>query len=196
MRGRLVIPVACLLLFAAADAVTRSVRRSSAEAAPVPSPWLTRPFALADFPATDLDGRDQSPAQWRGKVAVVNFWATWCGPCRVEIPDLVALQRRHADDLVVLGIAQDESPADDIRRFAGAMGVNYPVVIGRWEIETAFSEVLALPTTYLVDRSGRVVAHYVGQFDAKSFERDVQRLVADRPVARAEVRSADALTYR
>ena len=79
---------------------------------------------------------------------------------------------------------------------AGAMGVNYPVVIGRWEIETAFSEVLALPTTYLVDRSGRVVAHYVGQFDAKSFERDVQRLVADRPVARAEVRSVDALTYR
>jgi thiol-disulfide isomerase/thioredoxin len=192
VRRSLVIPVACLLLFAAADAVTRSMRRSAARTAPVPSPWLARPFALADFPATDLDGRDQSPAQWRGKVAVVNFWATWCGPCRVEIPDLVAVQRRYADDLVVLGIAQDESPADDIRRFASAMGVNYPVVIGRWEIETAFSEILALPTTYLVDRSGRVVAHYLGQFDTQSFERDVERLVADRSVARAEVRSIDA----
>jgi thiol-disulfide isomerase/thioredoxin len=196
VRRRLVIPVACLLLFAAADAVTRSMRRTAAEAAPVASPWLTRPFALADFPATDLDGRDQSPAQWRGKVAVVNFWATWCGPCRVEIPDLMALQRRHAADLVVLGIAQDESPAEDIRRFVAALGVNYPVVIGRWEIEAAFSEVLALPTTYLVDRSGRVVAHYLGQFDAKSFERDVERLVADRSVARAEVRSVDASAHR
>ncbi len=195
MRPRVLIPLACLVLFAAADSFTRSARREAA-ARRAASPeaasarWLAQPYPLSDFPATDLDGRDWSPSTWRGKVAVVNFWATWCGSCTVEMPDLVAIQRRHADDLVVLGIAQDESPVENIRRFAAAMRVNYPVVLGRWEIETAFSEVLVLPTTYLVDRAGRVMVRYTGRFDAEAFERDVERLVADRDVAAAELRSS------
>jgi thiol-disulfide isomerase/thioredoxin len=183
MSRRVVIPFICLFAFIVADAATRHVRRASAadrsgsDAVLASSSWLEEPFALSEFRAVDLDGRDVSPGTWRGRVAIVNFWATWCGPCRNEMPDLMALQERYRGRLIVLGVAQDGATTDVLRAFATSLQVNYPIARSSWEVESAFSEVLVLPMTYLVDSAGRVVARYAGQFDPRQLGADVARLL-------------------
>src|SRR5215212_8265895 len=90
------------------------------------------------FAARDLDGREINMASLRGKVVIVNFWATWCGPCRAEIPDLVALQEKYKDTLQVIGISEDEAPVEVVKRFAADHKVNYPVVMMTPELEKLF----------------------------------------------------------
>jgi thiol-disulfide isomerase/thioredoxin len=129
----------------------------------------------------DLDGREVSLASLRGKVVLVNFWATWCGPCRAEIPDLVALQEKYRDQLQVIGISQDEVPADLVRRFAADHRMNYPVVMSTPEIEKLFPGVNALPTSFIVDRESRIVQKHVGMLTASLTEQET-RALAGLPV--------------
>src|SRR5262245_54927309 len=82
------------------------------------------PAAVPQFTATDLDGRQVTSSQWKGKVLIVNFWATWCPPCRAEIPDLVALQNKYRDKLQVIGISEDEVSPEEVKRFAAEHNVN------------------------------------------------------------------------
>jgi thiol-disulfide isomerase/thioredoxin len=124
----------------------------------------------------DLDGREVSLASLRGKVVLVNFWATWCGPCRAEIPDLVALQEKYRDQLQVIGISQDEVPVDLVRRFAAAHRMNYPVVMSTPEIEKLFPGVNALPTSFIVDRESRIVQKHVGMLTASLTEQETRSL--------------------
>jgi thiol-disulfide isomerase/thioredoxin len=182
---RSLIPLACLALLAAVDATTRYIRRAYPQgfsAAPQASRsdprFLAEPVPLTAFSATDLDGRDVSLAGWHGKVAVVNFWATWCLPCRREIPALVTLQDKYKAELVVVGVLQDGASIDFVRAFARNLRVNYPIVRSNAEIEASFAEVLALPTTFVVDGAGRVVSVHVGEIDPKIVEREVTTLVA------------------
>ena len=110
---------------------TRAVVEDSALDAggPITVELLKEPQPIVDFTLTALDGRRLSSADWRGKVVVLNFWATWCGPCRAEIPDLVALQNKYGEQLVVVGISEDEGPVDVVRKFAADYKVNYPVAM-------------------------------------------------------------------
>ena len=181
MSRRLLIPIVCVVAIAATDATARLIRsRAAAPAAPAPadSPvqFVDAPVAVGTFSATDIDGRGISPDAWRGRVAVVNFWATWCLPCRKEIPALAALQRKYPADLVVVGVLQDSASPDFVRAFARGLGVNYSIVQSRTEIERAFAEVVALPTTYIVDRGGRVVSTHVGEIDPARVERELRSL--------------------
>jgi len=139
------------------------------------------PTTVADFTVRDLDGRTISLASLRGKVTVVNFWATWCGPCRAEIPDLVALQEKYRDTLQVVGISQDEAPADVVRRFAADHKVNYPIVMMTADLEKRFPGVVALPTSYILDRDARIVQKHVGMLTAAATEAEV-RVLAKLPV--------------
>src|SRR2546427_12516390 len=91
--------------------------------------FFRNPAVAPQFVARDLDGRELSTASLRGKVVIVNFWATWCGPWRAEIPDLVALQEKCRDRLQVIGISQDESPPEVVQRFAAQFHINCPVVM-------------------------------------------------------------------
>src|SRR6188472_2093548 len=106
---------------------------------------LKEPMAVAPFTVVDLDGKTISMADLKGKVVLVNFWATWCPPCRAEIPDLVKLQEKYRDKLVVLGISEDEIPADEVKAFVVAQKMNYPVVMTRPELAKIFRGVSALP---------------------------------------------------
>lgn len=113
----------------------------------------------------DLDGRDQPLAQWRGKVLVVNFWATWCAPCREEMPHFIAAQARDgAKGLQFVGIAVDH--VDKVRDFAREIGVNYPTLIGGFgaiELSKALgNELQALPFTIVLDRAGNVAHTQLG----------------------------------
>ncbi len=129
----------------------------------------------------DLDGRSITTADLRGKVVLVNFWATWCPPCRAEIPDLVALQTKYRDRLQIIGISQDEGSVEIVRHYAAERRMNYPIVMMTPELEKAFPGIAALPTSFLVDREGRIVQRHVGMLNATLTEQET-RALAGLPV--------------
>ena len=131
---------------------------------------LENPSDVPAFSVTDLDGKTISSTDLRGKVVLVNFWATWCGPCRAEIPDLVALQDKYRDQLVILGISEDETGEDVVRRFATKYQINYTVAMATPEIRGAFPNVMALPTTFVLDRDGKMAQKNVGMLNARETE--------------------------
>jgi cytochrome c biogenesis protein CcmG/thiol:disulfide interchange protein DsbE len=139
------------------------------------------PVAVPALTMHDLDGRAISSADWRGKVTIVNFWATWCPPCRAEIPDLIALQKKYGDRLQVIGISQDEGSPDAVRRFVAEHQMNYPVVMMTSEVEKVFPGVRALPTSFILDREVRVVQRHVGMLNATVTEHET-RALAGLPV--------------
>ncbi|MGH9407818.1 MAG: TlpA disulfide reductase family protein [Vicinamibacterales bacterium] len=128
------------------------------------------------FAAPDLNGRQISMAALRGKVVLVNFWATWCPPCREEIPELIALQSRYKDQLQIIGIAQDSGSAEDVAKFAASMGMNYPIVIDTPEIDRGFPPTAYLPTSFLIDRDGRIAQKHVGMLNASLTETETRAL--------------------
>src|SRR2546423_3287148 len=138
--------------------------------------FYKNPTTMGDFTVRDLDGRTISLASLRGKVTLINFWATWCGPCRAEIPDLVALQEKYRDRLQVIGISQDEAPPEVVKRFAVEHHVNYPVMMTTPEIDKMFPGIGALPTSFIVDRESRVVQKHVGMLRAATTELETRAL--------------------
>jgi len=134
------------------------------------------PKPVPAFTARDLDGREISSAAFHGKVVIVNFWATWCGPCRAEIPDLVKLQDTYRDQLQIIGVSEDEAPPDTVKRFAEQFHLNYPVVMMTPEIEKLYPGVGALPTSFIVDRNARIVQKHVGMLTARTTEYETRSL--------------------
>src|SRR5260370_11572625 len=160
----------------------RSVEPGGAEAAAATSGervtlrFFRSPAAVPAFTARDLDGREVSTGSWRGKVIIINFWATWCGPCRAEIPDLVTLQEKYRDRLQVIGISEDEASPDVVRRFAAEHHVNYPVIMTTPAIGKLFPGIGALPTSFILDRESRVVQKHVGMLRAATTEQETRSL--------------------
>lgn len=137
---------------------------------------LRNPVPIAPFSVTDLDGRTISSADLTGKVVLVNFWATWCPPCRAEIPDLIELQDKYRDHLVVLGISEDEAPREAVKAFLAEYNVNYPVAMTTPELAKIFRGVSALPTTFILDREGKLAQRHVGLLNAQQTELETQVL--------------------
>ena len=161
------------------DAAPAAMRAAEADAAgtePVTLRFFRDPKPAPAFTVRDLDGREISPASLRGKVVIVNFWATWCGPCRAEIPDLVALQEKYKDTLQVIGISEDEAGVEVVKRFAAEHKVNYPVAMTTPEIEKLFPGISALPTSFILDRESRVVQKHVGMLSARTTEYEARHL--------------------
>lgn len=136
--------------------------------------------ALFQASINDLDGKPQALAQWRGKVMVVNFWATWCPPCRAEMPEFVKLQGKYRENgLIFVGIALDEK--DKVQAFADEIGVNYPVLLGELEA-VGLSRKLGnrlggLPFTVIIDRSGRIAATEMGELTPARLEPLIKSLL-------------------
>ena len=137
---------------------------------------LKDPTRVSSVTMRTLDGRMLSSADWRGKVTIVNFWATWCGPCRAEIPDLVALKEKYRDQVQIIGISEDEGPLEAVQRFANQYHINYPIVMKTEEIGKAFPGVYALPTSFVIDRDGLVVQKHVGLLNAVTMDRETRVL--------------------
>jgi cytochrome c biogenesis protein CcmG/thiol:disulfide interchange protein DsbE len=135
---------------------------------PQPAP----PFLLLD-----LDGNVVSTAAWQGKVVLVNFWATWCPPCREEIPILIQLSEKYKNDLLVIGISVDDGPPGDVKEFAHSAGINYPVVMRSRELLAEYGGVPALPTSFLVNKQGRVVQKHEGLFSPVLYETEIRALI-------------------
>src|SRR5437762_2667259 len=140
----------------------RAADDTPADAEKITLRFFRNPAPAPTFTARDLDGRSISTSSFRGKVVLINFWATWCPPCRAEIPDLVALQEKYRDQLQVIGVSEDEAPPEDVKRFAVEHKMNYPVVMTSPELQKRFPGVSALPTSFVLDRDSQLVQKHVG----------------------------------
>ena len=130
------------------------------------------------YEVTTLDGAHLTPTALRGKVVLVNFWATWCAPCRVEMPLLERMYMRHRDNgLVIVGLSVDRAPAESVRQFLRERGVTYPVAIVGEDVERAFGGVRGYPTSLLIDRSGVVRYEVLGPLAPATLEPAVRRLL-------------------
>jgi thiol-disulfide isomerase/thioredoxin len=140
---------------------------------------VTRKKANLNFTLKDIRGRDVMLSRYKGKVVLVNFWATWCTPCRVEIPALTALYRDYKDQgFVVLGISVD-SEVSAVKPFARAMKMNYPVLIGAGheDLSDAFGPFVGFPTSVLLKRDGAVCVRHVGMLSRSQLEKQIGALL-------------------
>ncbi len=139
------------------------------------------PAAKTVAPALKLQSIEGKPVQlsdYKGKIVVLNFWATWCPPCRAEIPDLVSLQKQYAaQGVVVLGVSMDEGGPAKVASFAKKYGINYPVVMGDEKTSVAYGGIQVLPTTFIIDRKGNVVDALQGATDRAGFEEKIKRVL-------------------
>jgi thiol-disulfide isomerase/thioredoxin len=149
---------------------------STSSGAKIPLQFYRDRVPVAHLVMKDLDGSDVSSADWAGKVVIVNFWATWCPPCRAEIPDLIALQNRYKDQLVIIGISDDDDPPETVKKWAVEHKMNYPIVMNSPELRRAFAGVTALPTSFIVDRESRIAMRHVGMLTAAVTEAETRHL--------------------
>lgn len=130
------------------------------------------------FSLKDLNGRIVRLSDYRGKVVVINFWATWCPPCRAEMPDLVKLQREYGrQGLQIIGITYPPEKKDRVRRFARSLKVNYPIALGTSEIKARFSSEETLPLTVVVNRDGKVTDIISGILLREEFDEKIKPLL-------------------
>jgi len=127
----------------------------------------------------DINGKSVALNAYRGQVVLLDFWATWCPPCRREIPGFIDLYTRYKSrGFVVLGVSMDDSPAD-VRKFMGTLGMNYPVLMGygRTDLERAFGPLPGMPTSFIISRDGRICGQHTGFVEKDEFERQIKGLL-------------------
>ncbi len=130
-----------------------------------------------EFTLENLDGKDVSMKDFANKVVVVDFWATWCGPCREEIPHLNKLYSEYRNKgFVIVGISMDTDGPDLVRQFVSDFKMEYPVVIGNDNVTEEFGGIIGLPTKFVIDRKGNIVYKYVG-YQVEELERTIRKLV-------------------
>jgi cytochrome c biogenesis protein CcmG/thiol:disulfide interchange protein DsbE len=135
--------------------------------------------ANMDFVLKDMDGNDVRLADYKGKVVILNFWATWCGPCKTEIPAFVKLQERYRDrGVVFLGLSVDD-PVEKLRPFAEQYKMNYPVLVGlgRDDVQDAFGPVWGIPVTFMISRDGKICKRHMGLATVEQFEKEIESLL-------------------
>ena len=129
-----------------------------------------------DFTLASLDGKPLTLSGLRGKAVLLNFWATWCEPCKIEMPWFVDLQTKYgAQGFQVVGVAMDDASPSDIADFAKKMGVNYPIVIGKEAVGDQYGGLPYLPSTFYIDREGKVIDRVFGLVSRSEIETNIQK---------------------
>lgn len=169
------VAAAACLAFACSRPGTEAVAAEKPASPPAAaSAGLPRIAPAPAWTLKDLDGNPVSFSQFKGKVVVVDFWATWCPPCRAEIPGYIDMVRKHGKDgLVIVGISLDQGGPGVVKPFAAKTGINYPLVMGDEAVVAAFGGVEGIPTTFLIDRAGMIRDRKVGAEEAESYEKKI-----------------------
>jgi cytochrome c biogenesis protein CcmG/thiol:disulfide interchange protein DsbE len=148
--------------------------------------FVRNPDAAPEFKLDGLDGKPLTLAGSRGKVILLNFWATWCGPCRMEIPDLIVLQQKYRDQLQIIGLTVDDDDAAMIKQVVAKTRINYPVAMTPPEVRMQYGGIAALPTSFVLDKQGRVVQKHEGLRDPVLYETEIRALLGLPIDARVE----------
>jgi cytochrome c biogenesis protein CcmG/thiol:disulfide interchange protein DsbE len=143
---------------------------------PVAAPDARKP--AADFKLIDSDGKEVRLSDYKDKVVLLNFWATWCGPCEVEIPWFKEFERTYKDrGFAVLGVSSDEEGWAAVRPYMKAQAMNYRVLLDDGKLPSPYKEIEALPTTYVLDRQGRIAVSHTGLVAKNVYEGAIQQLL-------------------
>ena len=190
MNKKLLVVGIVVLLVAAVYLIDRGTRGSARLVMNSAAPAATSPSentVAPDVSMKDLSGKDVSLLDFRGKVVLVNFWATWCGPCRFEIPSLIEFQQKYADrGFVVLGVAMDDEgksvvePYITKERFdvAGQQAaINYTILLGNDAVAEKFGGIIGIPTSYLISRDGKIVKQIIGLVDHNKLAAAIESLL-------------------
>jgi thiol-disulfide isomerase/thioredoxin len=131
-----------------------------------------------NFKLKDLEGKEVSLASFKGKVVLLNFWATWCGPCKAEIPGFVELQEKYKDKLTIIGYSVDD-PADKAKAFAAEYKMNYPILLGegREDVQDAYGPIWGIPASFIISKDGTVCRKHMGIAPKAVFEKEVVALM-------------------
>jgi thiol-disulfide isomerase/thioredoxin len=148
--------------------------------------FVRNPDQAPDFKLDNLDAKPLSLSAYHGKVILLNFWATWCGPCRAEIPDLIELQKKYGDKLQIIGLDVDDDDSTEVQKFVTANGINYPIGMATNEIRMQYGGVAALPTSFVLDSEGRVVQKHEGLRNPLLYEYEIRSLIGLPIPARVE----------
>jgi peroxiredoxin len=132
-----------------------------------------------NFTLQTLEGKTVHLSDYRGRAVVLNFWATWCAPCKIEMPWFVDLQNQYGPKgLQLLGVAMDDASPSDIADFAKEMGVNYPILVGKEAVGQSYGGVPFMPETFYIDRNGKIVDSAFGLKGKGEIEDDIKKIVA------------------
>ena len=132
-----------------------------------------------DFALAGLDGKTLKLSDFRGKAVLLNFWATWCEPCKVEMPWFVQLQQQYGPQgFQVLGVAMDDSDPKEIQEFAKKMSVNYPIVVGKEAVGNDYGGIPYLPSTFYIDRDGKVIDRVYGLVSRSEIEGSIKKALS------------------
>ncbi len=129
-----------------------------------------------DFSLADINGKTVSLSAFNGKVVILDFFASWCQPCRQEIPDFIELEKSYGDKgFAMIGVALER--AGEAKEFAGKMGINYPVLVDDGKTSEIYGPIHSIPTTFIIDKNGKIVKMYIGSREKAIFEADIKELL-------------------
>ena len=175
----IVVIVAVAAMLAFAPYMARRARNNSGN----PSSEIKGKLA-PEFSLQSLQGQTVHLADFRGKAVLLNFWATWCQPCKIEMPWLEQMQQQYGPQgLQIVGIAMDDASKEDIAKFTKEMGVNYPILLGKESVGDAYGGVQFLPSTFFIDRNGKFVDRVFGLKSRSEIEDDIKLSLSQATVA-------------
>ena len=153
-------------------------RPSSAPTGDLKSQGQRKP--APNFSLKDADGNAVNLADYRGKVVLVNFWATWCGPCEAEIPWFIEFEKKYKDQgFAVLGVSMDDDGWKSVRPYVASHKINYRIMIGSEVVSQQFGEIESLPTSFVLDREGRIASNHIGLVDKVDYQNEIVKLLQD-----------------
>ena len=140
-----------------------------------------------DFELPALDGKNLKLSDLRGKAVLLNFWATYCGPCKIEMPWFVELQKEYGPQgFQIVGVAMDDASLEEIAKFAKEMGVNYPILLGKESVGQSYAGVSVLPTTFFLDRDGKLIAREFGLQSRSVFVDHIKKAMSQGQAVQAQ----------
>ena len=175
MKSFLLITLTAALALASSACSNAPAEAASAEVDLKPS---AKRNTAPDFVLTDADGRKVKLSDYKGKVVLLNFWATWCGPCKLEIPWFVEFEKTFKDKgFAVLGVSMDEEGWEIVKPYIQQKQVNYRMMVATEEVAQKYGGVEALPTTFIIDRQGKIASTHVGLVGKKDYENEIAQLL-------------------